>query len=79
MTGYAGSRDYVGTSQSPQKTPHCSVHSTHTERGSESATRGSESATRGSESSFSLGCVDRCGVLTAYPVIYSIGGGKKYV
>ena len=28
MTGYAGSRDYVGTSQSPQKTPHRFTHPT---------------------------------------------------
>ena len=28
MTGYAGSRDYVGTPQSKQKTPHISTHPT---------------------------------------------------
>ena len=28
MTGYAGSRDYVWTPQSPQKTPHRSRHPT---------------------------------------------------
>ena len=28
MTGYAGSQDYVGTQQSPQKTPHRSTHPT---------------------------------------------------
>ena len=28
MTGYAGSRDFVGSPQSPQKTPHRSTHPT---------------------------------------------------
>ena len=28
MTGYAESQDYVGTSQSPQKTPNWSTHPT---------------------------------------------------
>ena len=28
MTGYAGSQDYGGTSQSPQKTPYRSTHPT---------------------------------------------------
>ena len=44
MTGYAGSRDYVGNLQSPQRTPHRSTHPTHP-KGSESATRGSSAET----------------------------------
>ena len=73
MTGYAGSRNFVGNLQSPW-TPHRSTHpagkiglrSSHCEfcagvLCTELATRGSESATRGS--CFSVGCVDRCGVL----------------
>ena len=77
MSGYAGSRDYVGTSQSPQKTTHRTTH--HTEKQTrlysdplvagcelfriEIISTRIEIATRGSESVFSGMCGSLWGLL----------------
>ena len=67
MMGYAGSRDYVGTPQSPQKTPHMSTHPTEDPLARVLCgllvTSISSQPTQNSYErvvvSFSVGCVDR--------------------
>ena len=58
VTGYAGSRDYVGTPQSPQKTSHQFTHAAEKQTPDPLAQNSCERI----GVCFSVGCVDRCGV-----------------